>query len=74
MSDGQAIEDLDLDFSSDEAARESMKEYIRDNFSDVLGDRMELLEAPNGLELLAQEVEQLKAEAGIASSDAAKVA
>jgi hypothetical protein len=74
MSKEEMLEELELDFSSDEAARESMKQYIRENFSDVLGDRIELLDAPNGLELLLQEVEQLKAEAGIGRSEPAKVA
>lgn len=74
MTTGEKLEELDLDFSSDEAARESMKNYIRENFSDLLGDRMELLDAPNGLELLLQEVEKLKREEGIAVSDVEKVA
>jgi hypothetical protein len=74
MTTGEKLEELDLDFSSDEAARESMKNYIRENFSDLLGDRMDLLDAPNGLELLLQEVEKLKREEGIAVSDVEKVA
>lgn len=74
MTTGGKLEELELDFSSDESARESMKEYIRENFSDLLGDRIELLDAPNGLELLLQEVEQLKREAGIALTDVKKIA
>lgn len=74
MDKEEILEELDLDFSSDEAARESMEEYIRENFSDVLGDKIELLDAPNGIELLLQEVEKLKLDAGIAESDDVKVA
>lgn len=74
MDKEEILEELDLDFSSDEAARESMEEYIRENFSDVLGDKIELLDAPNGIELLLQEVEKLKLDAGIAESDNVKVA
>lgn len=74
MTTGEKLDELDLDFSSDESARESMKQYIRENFSDFLGEKIELLDAPNGLELLLQEVEQLKQEEGIALTDAEKVA
>ncbi len=74
MTTGEKLEELDLDFSSDESAQESMKSYIRENFSDLLGDRIDLLDAPNGLELLLQEIEKLKQEHGIAESDVEKVA
>lgn len=72
--DEETLKDMDLDFSSDEAAEESMKRYIRENFSDVLGDKIDLLDAPNGLELLLQEIEQLKEQSGLQSSESAKVA
>lgn len=68
------LDELDLDFSSDETAEESMKDYIRENFSDVLGDKIELLDAPNGLELLLQEVEKLKTQSGLTESDSVQVA
>lgn len=74
MVSDELLEDLDLDFSSDEAAEESMKEYIRENFSDLLGDKIQLLDAPNGLELLLQEVQQLKEQAGLSETDSAQVA
>lgn len=74
MISDEILEEHDLDFSSDEAAEESMKEYIRENFSDLLGDKMQLLDAPNGLELLLQEIQQLKDQAGLSQTDSAQVA
>ncbi|MFB6344314.1 MAG: hypothetical protein ABEK50_00875 [bacterium] len=74
MVSDEILEDLDLDFSSDQAAEESMKEYIRENFSDVLGDKIDLLDAPNGLELLLQEVQKLKEQAGVSETESAQVA
>lgn len=65
MSQDEKLEELGLDFSSDEAAEESMKQYIRENFSDVLGDKINLLDAPNGLDLLAQEARDLLREHGM---------
>lgn len=65
MSQDEKLEQLGLDFSSDKAAEESMKEYIRENFSDVLGDKVNLLDADNGLELLAQEARDLLREHGM---------
>ncbi|MGM0381117.1 MAG: hypothetical protein ACQEP7_03955 [bacterium] len=66
--------EVEFDFSSDEAARETMKNYIRQNFSDVLGDKIKLLDAPNGLELLQQEVRTLIEEEGISAEELVKVA
>lgn len=66
--------EAEFDFSSDEAARETMKEYIRQNFSDVLGEKIKLLDAPNGLELLHQEVRNLIDEEGISAEEMMKVA
>ena len=74
MDREEILEELELDFSDDDRARETMEQYIRENFSDLLGDRIELLEAPNGLELLRQEIESLKREAGLASDDSQRVA
>lgn len=74
MVSDEILEDLDLDFSSDKAAEESMKEYIRENFSDLLGDKIQLLDAPNGLELLLQEIQQLKDQTGLSETDSAQVA
>lgn len=67
-------QEIELDFSSDERARETMIEYIRENFSDVLGDRINLLDAPNGLELLHQEVRQMVREEGLSTEELIKVA
>lgn len=53
------LNELDLDFSDDESARESMEQYIRENFSDVLGDKINLLDADNGFDLLLQEVRKV---------------
>ena len=66
--------EVEFDFSSDEAARETMKDYIRQNFSDVLGEKIKLLDAPNGLELLHQEVRALIEEEGISAEELLKVA
>ncbi len=66
--------EVEFDFSSDEAARETMKDYIRQNFSDVLGEKIKLLDAPNGLELLHQEVRALIEEEGISAEELIKAA
>ena len=65
MSRDEKLEQLGLDFSSDESARASMEEYIRENFSELLGDKINLLDAPNGLELLAQEARELLRKEGL---------
>ncbi len=67
-------QEIELDFSSDETARETMKTYIRENFSDLLGEKLKLLDAPNGLELLHQEVRKMVEEKGISAEEIFKVA
>ncbi|GEM_PF-6786496 len=51
----------ELDFSSQDAAEESMRNYIKENFADFLGDKVELLDEPDGIEKLrevyAEEIE-----------------
>ncbi|MFB6355939.1 MAG: hypothetical protein ABEJ65_05430 [bacterium] len=74
MSRDEKLEELGLDFSADEVARETMIEYIRENFSDVLGDRINLLDAENGLDLLLQEVERMKREEGISVTEQVRAA
>ncbi len=66
--------EVEFDFSSDEAARETMENYIRENFSDLLGEKIKLLDAPNGLELLHQEVRVLIEEEGISAEELLKAA
>ncbi|MFP4687288.1 MAG: hypothetical protein ACLFN5_04170 [bacterium] len=67
-------EEVKFDFSSDAAARESMTCYIRKHFSDLLGDKIKLLDAPNGIELLHQEVRSMIREQGMSAEELIKVA
>jgi len=53
-SDGESTQ---FDFSSDEAARKSMKGYIKENFSELLGDRVHLLDQPDGIERIREELQ-----------------
>lgn len=55
----------EFQFSSDADAREKMTAYIRKHFSGVLGSKVNLIDAPNGLELIRQEVQAKMAEAGL---------
>lgn len=52
-------------FSSDEDAREKMTAYIKSNFADVLGPKINLIDAPNGLDLIQQEVKSRMEKAGM---------
>jgi hypothetical protein len=53
-----AMEDeRDFDFSDDDAARDSMKEFIRDNFSEHLEGLDDLFEQPNWYERLSEALE-----------------
>ena len=42
--------------------RIKMKLYIREHFADILGDDIDLLDAPDGLDLLKQKVDQMISE------------
>lgn len=55
----------EFQFMSDADAREKMTAYIRKHFSGILGSKINLIDAPNGLELIRQEVKAKKAEAGM---------
>ncbi len=59
----------EFQFTSDADAREKMTAYIRKHFSDVLGSKINLIDAPNGLELIQQEVKSKLAVAGIARTE-----
>lgn len=39
--------DDDFDFSSEQAARESMRQFVKENFGDLLGDQADLLDDPD---------------------------
>jgi hypothetical protein len=67
-------EEAKFDFSSDDAARKSMTAYIRENFAGLLGDKIKLLDAPNGIELLHQEVRNMIRKEGISAEKLIKVA
>jgi len=55
---------MEFDFSSDEAARESMKQFIRENFSELLGEKIEWLDQPGGIERIKSELQEDIHEAG----------
>lgn len=57
----------EFQFKSDEHAREVMTAYIRKHFSGVLGAKANLLDQPNGLELIKDEVEGRLTAAGLAA-------
>lgn len=52
-----------FDFKSSDEARETMTAFIRENFSDLLGPRINLIDQPNGIELIAAETARLNASA-----------
>jgi hypothetical protein len=56
--DDELPDESRFDFSSDEAARESMETFIRENFSDLLGDKIDLLDEPNGVEKIKQAMQE----------------
>ncbi len=39
----------EFDFSSDAAAEESMKIFIKNNFRDTFGDKIDIIDEPDGL-------------------------
>lgn len=47
-----------FDFSDDESARESMKEFIRENFEEHLEGLDDLFEQPNWYKRLAETLEE----------------
>ncbi|MFB6356862.1 MAG: hypothetical protein ABEJ65_10145 [bacterium] len=57
-------DDSSFDFSSDQAARESMKNFIRENFGELLGDKIELLDEPNGFSKIQEAFREEIDEAG----------
>lgn len=52
-------------WSSDAEARERMTAYIRTHFSTLLGDDVQLLDMPNGLELVQAKIQTQLARHGI---------
>lgn len=54
----------EFQFTSDADAREKMTAYIRRHFSGLLGSKVNLIDAPNGLDLIQQEVKGRMAAAG----------
>jgi hypothetical protein len=50
-------DERDFDFSDNESARESMKEFIQENFSEHLEGLDDLFEQPNWYERLAEALE-----------------
>ena len=52
-------------FRSDEEARAVMTGYIRDNFSDILGPKINLIDAADGIELIANEVDRMLEQRGM---------
>lgn len=50
-------DERDFDFSDNESARASMKEFIRENFSEHLEGLNDIFEQPNWYERLAEALE-----------------
>ncbi len=61
-------------FTSDEDAQVRMKQYIRENFADLLGPKINLIDQPNGLDLVEAEVKARLAQHGIGKVRLARVA
>ncbi len=51
------LNDKRFQFESDEDARIKMTAYILENFSDLLGDEIKLLNLPNGLDILSSRIQ-----------------
>ncbi len=60
--------------ATDEQFRARMIEYIRANFSDVLGKDARLLDQPNGLDLIDAKVQALMAQHGMGAREIRKAA
>lgn len=58
-----------FNWSNKEDARIKMKKYIRAHFSELLGPDIQLLDLPNGLELIQNKVQARLAQSGLALED-----
>ena len=58
-----------FNWSTKEEARIQMKRYIRAHFSELLGTDIQLLDLPNGLDLIQDRVRARLTQSGIALED-----
>lgn len=63
-----------FNWSNKEEARVKIKKYIRAHFSELLGTDIQLLDLPNGLELIQDIVQARLSQSGIAIEDFLKAA
>ena len=56
-------------WSNKEESRIEMTKYIRENFSDVLGDDVQLLDLPNGLDLIQDKIRARLIQSGLSLED-----